>query len=105
MNSRIPTRCRTPSFGALRHRASWLYLIGDPKQAIYGFRGADVFAYLRASAGAQRFHLGTNYRSTEPLVHAVNSLFERRPAPFVASEITFTPVAAAGRAERAGDHT
>jgi hypothetical protein len=33
--------------------ARWLFLIGDPKQAIYGFRGADVFAYLQASAGAE----------------------------------------------------
>jgi exodeoxyribonuclease V beta subunit len=32
----------------------WLYLIGDPKQAIYGFRGADVNTYLQAAATANQ---------------------------------------------------
>src|SRR5439155_20907584 len=41
-----------------------LYLIGDPKQAIYGFRGADVHTYLRAAATAQHeYSLNTNWRS------------------------------------------
>ncbi|CDG82517.1 exodeoxyribonuclease V subunit beta [Janthinobacterium agaricidamnosum] len=54
-----------------------LFLIGDPKQSIYGFRGADIQSYLaarRATAG-RHYQLGTNYRSTEPLVAAVNQLF------------------------------
>ena len=54
-----------------------LFLIGDPKQAIYGFRGADIHSYLaarRATAG-RHYWLGTNFRSTAGLVEAVNQLF------------------------------
>ncbi|MBX3636506.1 MAG: exodeoxyribonuclease V subunit beta [Rubrivivax sp.] len=57
--------------------ATTLLLIGDPKQAIYGFRGADIGSYLRArEATAGRHHaLATNHRSTPALVGAVNHLF------------------------------
>jgi exodeoxyribonuclease V beta subunit len=58
--------------------AHGLFLIGDPKQSIYGFRGADIHSYLsarRATAG-RHYQLGTNYRSTAQLVAAVNRLFE-----------------------------
>jgi exodeoxyribonuclease V beta subunit len=58
--------------------ATGLFLIGDPKQSIYGFRGADIHSYLsarRATAG-RHYQLGTNYRSTKQLVAAVNRLFE-----------------------------
>ncbi|MYM70499.1 exodeoxyribonuclease V subunit beta [Pseudoduganella sp. FT55W] len=54
-----------------------LFLIGDPKQSIYGFRGADIHSYLsarRATAG-RHYQLGTNYRSTKAVVDAVNHLF------------------------------
>lgn len=56
-----------------------LLLIGDPKQSIYGFRGADIYSYLQARRATTGRHyvLGTNYRSTEPLVEAVNHWFER----------------------------
>ncbi|WP_083447116.1 exodeoxyribonuclease V subunit beta [Azoarcus sp. CIB] len=56
---------------------SGVVLIGDPKQAIYAFRGADIFTYLRArrDAGGRLFTLGTNYRSTEAMVAAVNRCF------------------------------
>jgi exodeoxyribonuclease V beta subunit len=78
----------------------WLYLIGDPKQAIYGFRGADVFSYLRAAQGAARqFRLGTNQRSSRALIAAVNAIFTKSMRPFVVPEIGFEPVAAAGRAD------
>ena len=54
------------------------FLIGDPKQAIYGFRGADVFTYLSASRTAQHRHeLDVNYRSDPSLVAAVNAVFDR----------------------------
>ncbi len=61
-----------------------LLLIGDPKQAIYGFRGADIYSYLWARHATQGRHhvLGVNYRSTPELVGAVNHLFgsaETRP--------------------------
>ena len=55
---------------------SALLLIGDPKQSIYGFRGADIYSYLQARRATEGRHyvLGTNYRSTEALV-AVNHWF------------------------------
>lgn len=59
-----------------------LLLIGDPKQSIYAFRGADIHSYLRARrATTGRHHaLDTNRRSTTSLVEAVNTLFERAEA-------------------------
>jgi exodeoxyribonuclease V beta subunit len=56
----------------------YLYLIGDPKQAIYKFRGADINSYLQARALAQnRLTLDRNFRSHPALVAAVNRLFEK----------------------------
>ncbi|SDO97494.1 exodeoxyribonuclease V subunit beta [Pseudomonas jinjuensis] len=54
-----------------------LFLIGDPKQAIYAFRGADIHTYLRARAATAGRHytLGTNYRSTLDMVAAANRCF------------------------------
>lgn len=55
-----------------------LVLIGDPKQAIYGFRGADVYSYLQAARGAtQRRTLRVNYRSDQPLLDGLDALFGR----------------------------
>jgi exodeoxyribonuclease V beta subunit len=56
-----------------------LFVIGDPKQAIYGFRGADVHTYLRAratlkEAGAFEAHLNVNYRSTPRMIDACNRI-------------------------------
>jgi exodeoxyribonuclease V beta subunit len=64
--------------------ATGLILIGDPKQAIYGFRGADIHTYLRARAAVQGrlYALQKNFRSTRAMVEAVNHCFEtaeRRP--------------------------
>lgn len=79
----------------------YLYLVGDPKQAIYSFRGADVFAYLGASeTAARRFTLPANWRSERMLVNAVNHLFDRGENPFVIPEIRFQPVDSRGRAEK-----
>jgi exodeoxyribonuclease V beta subunit len=81
-----------------RQPETLLFLIGDPKQAIYGFRGADIFAYLRACREVDSRHtMGTNYRSAPGLVQAVNLLFGRPEAPFVFEEISFTEVAPAER--------
>jgi exodeoxyribonuclease V beta subunit len=54
-----------------------LFLIGDPKQSIYGFRGADIHSYLsaRRATEGRHYQLGTNYRSSAALVEAVNQLF------------------------------
>ncbi|MEM7199962.1 MAG: exodeoxyribonuclease V subunit beta [Planctomycetota bacterium] len=64
--------------------ASRLFLVGDPKQAIYSFRGADVFAYLRAVDATpveRRFTMPHNWRSGPTLVAAVNRLFVRSGGP------------------------
>jgi exodeoxyribonuclease V beta subunit len=56
----------------------YLYLIGDPKQAIYKFRGADIYSYLDAQKQAEhQFTLSHNWRSHPQLVEAVNALFQR----------------------------
>ncbi len=73
-----------------------LFLIGDPKQAIYRFRGADVFAYMAAKADAGRpYTLDRNWRSDPALLEALNALFGRVPRAFVFPGIPFEPVAAA----------
>lgn len=56
---------------------SALLLIGDPKQSIYGFRGADIYSYLQARTATEGRHyvLDTNFRSTQALVDAVNQWF------------------------------
>ena len=53
------------------------FMIGDPKQAIYSFRGADIFTYLKAHQATlgKHYTLDTNFRSTQDLVKAVNQLF------------------------------
>jgi len=57
------------------HGHRTLVLIGDPKQAIYAFRGADVETYLLATRGAHEETLGTNWRSDRPLVEALGLLW------------------------------
>ncbi len=56
-----------------------IVLIGDPKQAIYSFRGADIHSYLTARRATEGRHatLPTNFRSTSAMVGAVNHLFQR----------------------------
>ncbi|QKZ03015.1 exodeoxyribonuclease V subunit beta [Pseudomonas eucalypticola] len=91
---------------------SGLFLIGDPKQAIYAFRGADIFTYLRArQATTGRLHtLGTNFRSSHAMVEAVNHVFkvgEQRELGRGAflfrqgddNPVPFLPVLAQGRKE------
>jgi exodeoxyribonuclease V beta subunit len=62
-------------------------LVGDPKQSIYAFRSADVYTYLEAAKAmgpdAKR-HLATNYRSTAPLVEALNLLFSKADGHWMA---------------------
>ena len=58
--------------------AGHLYLVGDPKQSIYGFRSADIYTYLLASQEfpeQQKATLNVNYRATAALIHASNVLF------------------------------
>jgi len=76
-----------------------LVMIGDPKQAIYGFRGADIFTYIQAKQLVktdQQFTLGTNWRSQYKLVQAVNHVFEQSPYGFMfEQDIPFLAVEAA----------
>ncbi|MBF3376372.1 UvrD-helicase domain-containing protein [Leptospira borgpetersenii] len=79
-----------------------LYLIGDPKQSIYGFRGADIGTYLRAkkelkSHKAQEISLNVNYRSVPELICAYNELFggktgEQSFFPIVERSFESTPI-------------
>jgi exodeoxyribonuclease V beta subunit len=84
-----------------------LLMIGDPKQAIYNFRGGDIFAYLQAradTAEGQRFNLDTNWRSSSGLVRAVNSLFGRSgiQQPFALTQgLEFIPVRHSPKADKA----
>jgi len=65
-----------------RHEPGSLLLVGDPKQAIYAFRGADVFAYLKAASTAARVSLPVNYRSDPGLLRALNAFWLRAERPF-----------------------
>ncbi len=73
-----------------------LYLIGDPKQAIYSFRGADIYSYFKARQQAtHHWHLTHNYRSHPALVEAVNRLFLLRSDAFASADLPYLPVEAA----------
>lgn len=78
-----------------------LFLIGDPKQAIYSFRGADVFTYMQAKDDATQDHqhsLDINWRSSPKLITAINTLFNNTPEPFIyVKHIPFQPVKAASK--------
>ncbi|WP_222564293.1 UvrD-helicase domain-containing protein [Novilysobacter antarcticus] len=86
--------------GAPRGR---LVMIGDPKQAIYSFRGGDIHAYQRAASGAgvgDRLTLGTNHRSSEALVDAVNQFYAvagNRLSALDETDIRCSPVGASQR--------
>ncbi len=78
-----------------------VFLVGDPKQAIYGFRGADVFAYLRARREAQGpYPLDVTWRAAPRLVEALNALFGRASRPFLLPQIDFRRARAAEAATR-----
>jgi len=74
----------------------YLYLIGDPKQAIYGFRGANVHVYLRARSMARpgrRYTMRRNFRSDARLVSGLNHLLGH-PGVFGAADIDYIEVSA-----------
>lgn len=78
-----------------------LVLIGDPKQAIYGFRGGDIATYLRAKQAISNhpkghvFTMDTNWRSSPSMVSAVNAVFESADNAFMEEHIPFQTVNAA----------
>ena len=74
-----------------------LIIVGDPKQSIYRFRSADIFAYLNTSdavADDAKLTLSRNYRSVPALTSAVNAVFDH-PSPFALGGIGFDPVESA----------
>lgn len=75
-----------------RDDRSFVCLIGDPKQAIYDFRGADVFAYMLAKRPDNvdsLWTMDTNWRSGKRLVRAVNEIFGSHSAPFIYRDIPY----------------
>jgi len=87
-------------FNALFRQPGLLYYrIGDPKQSIYGFRGADIFSYLEAARenDQRRATLDCNYRSTPELLQALNYLFQG-PSPFLLDGIDYRPMRSGGPA-------
>jgi exodeoxyribonuclease V beta subunit len=83
---------------AFAHQDSTLVLIGDPKQAVYSFRGADVYAYLDAARHANDLRtLETNWRSDQQLLDAYDALFGESPLGH--EDITYARVRAADRDE------
>ncbi len=74
---------------------SALFMIGDPKQSIYSFRGADVFSYLKAKQDVPKentFDLERNFRSTPRLIKGINTLFGKHENPFILDRIPFEAV-------------
>lgn len=73
---------------------SGLFMIGDPKQAIYAFRGADIFTYIQARRQVSaHYTLATNWRSSADMIAAVNTIFATPDRPFIYdSDIPFAAV-------------
>jgi len=66
-----------------------LFMIGDPKQSIYGFRGADVYSYIKARRDApenNRYKLNRNFRSTPQLLLGLNAFWGKHDNPFAVGE-------------------
>lgn len=84
------------------HPECGLFMIGDPKQAIYAFRGADIFTYIRARKEVtSHFNLTTNWRSSSDMVEASNLLFEEAEKPFIYDDdIPFIAVDASPKADK-----
>lgn len=77
-----------------------LILIGDPKQAIFGFRGGDIAAYLQASERVtQCYSLAVNRRSSSALVGALNAIYVHSDGGFDEARIRYQPVRAGGKAD------
>lgn len=82
-----------------------IYLVGDPKQSIYGFRSADIYTYMNAANALgpdKKAFLDTNFRSRPELIDSLNSLFTHRPEwislPSMPGALQYHPVKA-GRKE------
>ncbi|MFO7963536.1 MAG: exodeoxyribonuclease V subunit beta [Desulfobacterales bacterium] len=75
------------------HSEGLFVMIGDPKQAIYDFRGADIFSYMAAAQNTQStYTLQQNYRSESCLITAVNTVFSNRSNPFLFKNINYETI-------------
>ena len=75
-----------------------VFMVGDPKQSIYGFRNADLYAYFQAGERAQaHYTLLTNQRATPALIAAQNALFTANPRAFALAELDYRTVSAGTR--------
>jgi exodeoxyribonuclease V beta subunit len=73
--------------------AAPVFFVGDPKQAIYSFRNADLHTYLAAGREAvAHYSLVENQRSTGPLIAALNGLFGTNPRAFMLEELAYQRV-------------
>ncbi|MEO9079579.1 MAG: exodeoxyribonuclease V subunit beta [Rhodanobacter sp.] len=87
-------------FDRIYRERGTMVMIGDPKQAIYSFRGGDIAAYLRASEqAAHRFSLGTNHRSSRALVNSLNAWYARTDGGFAQPQIQYQQVQPSGNAD------
>ncbi len=76
-----------------KHPQHPLFFVGDPKQAIYSFRSADLNTYLRARhQAAKTYSLDENQRSSRSLIEAVNAIFSINKQAFVVHGLDFLPV-------------
>lgn len=75
-----------------KEKTRMLFCIGDPKQSIYGFRGADIGIYLEAASdfNNSRGSLTTNYRSTKEIINGLNLLFHNQEKNL--GETNFFPI-------------
>ncbi len=81
-------------------KSSIVFFVGDPKQAIYSFRGADIYTYLKASDDTKnQYTLDTNWRSHPDLIKALNLLFSYSNNPFYDSSIAYQQVKAGQQKE------
>ncbi|NGP76347.1 exodeoxyribonuclease V subunit beta [Balneolaceae bacterium YR4-1] len=80
-----------------------LFMIGDPKQSIYSFRGADIYSYLEAKKDApsdRTYSLNRNFRSIPELIDATNHLFSYRDNPFILDDIPYSAVKAGKQSDK-----
>ncbi|EQD58825.1 DNA helicase, UvrD/REP type, partial [mine drainage metagenome] len=97
-------------FDALYRARGTLLLVGDPKQAIYAFRGGDIATYRRAERSVDaRVSLAVNWRSTRAYIDALNGLYAHADGGAMGAGIDYRAVRAGGKADAqalqcAGDH-
>jgi len=83
-----------------KNQSNTVFFVGDPKQAIYSFRGADIYTYQKASKNTQhQYTLDTNWRSHPKLIDALNHLFTLGDNPFFDNSIKYLEVKAGQQQE------